>query len=99
MHARVGTYSGTPEQAEEATANFEQLTQGLQSLDGFAGGYLLVDRATGKAITVTLWSTVEAAQLSAEQAKQMRAQAAGGAGMSIDSVGTYEVAVHIPPTG
>ncbi len=35
----------------------------------------------------------------AERAKQMRSDAAGGAGMSIESVQTYEVAVQIEPTG
>ncbi len=97
MHARVSTYSGSPEQAEEGIRNFEGLTEGLRSLDGFEGAYLLADRGTGKAITITLWSSEEAAQASAEHARQMRDQAAGGAGMSIDSVDTYEVAVQIQP--
>ncbi len=60
---------------------------------------MLVDRGTGKALTITLWSSEDAVQASAERASQMRSDAAGGAGMSIDSVGTYEVAVHIQPGG
>jgi hypothetical protein len=48
---------------------------------------------------MTLWSSEEAAQASAEQAKQMRSDAAGGAGMSIGSVETYEVALQIQATG
>ena len=97
MHARVSTYGGTPEQAEEGIRNFEGLTDALRSLDGFEGGYLLADRTTGKAMSITLWSTADAAQASAEKAKQMRSDAAGGAGMSVESVETYEVAVHIQP--
>ena len=69
------------------------------ALKGFQGAYLLVDRATGKALTMTLWSSEETADASAERAKQMRSDAAGGAGMSIESVETYEVAVNIQPGG
>lgn len=99
MHARVSSYAGSPAQAEAAIRNFEGLTDGLRSLEGFEGGYLLVDRGTGKSLTMTLWSSEETAQASAERAKQMRSEAAGGAGMSIESVETYEVAVHIEPGG
>ena len=95
MYARVSTYTGTPEQAEQGIQGFQQSTEGLRSLDGFEGAYLLVDRGTGKAMTVTLWSTQEAEQASAERAKQIRQDVAGGAGMSIDTVETYEVAVQV----
>ena len=99
MHARVSLYAGSPDQAEAGIRNFEGLTDGLRSLEGFEGAYLLVDRATGKALTMTLWSSEETADASAERAKQMRSDAAGGAGMSIESVETYEVAVNIQPGG
>ena len=99
MHARVSTYAGTPDQAEEGVENFERLTDALRSLDGFEGAYLFVDRGTGNALSVTLWASEDAVQASAEKAKEMRAQAAGGAGMSIESVATYEVAVQIQSGG
>ncbi len=99
MHARVSTYAGTRDQAEEGVRNFEGLTDALRSLDGFEGAYLFVDRGTGRAVSVTLWASEGAAQASAEKATQMRNQAAGGAGMSIESVETYEVAVQIQPGG
>ena len=97
MYARVSTYTGSPNQAEAGIRNFEGLTDALRSLDGFEGGYLLVDRGTGQAMTITLWSSENAAQASAERANQMRSDAAGGAGMSIERVETYEVAVEIQP--
>ena len=99
MNARVSTYAGTPEQAEEGIRNFQRLTEGLQSMDGFEGAYLLVDRGSGRAMTITLWSSEEALQASAERAKQMRQEAAGGAGMSIDTVENYAVAMQIQPDG
>ena len=99
MNARVATYAGSPDQLEEGIGNFQALTEGLRSMDGFEGAYLLVDRGTGKAVSVTLWSSEEALQASAERAKQMRSDAAGGAGLSIDTVENYEVAVQIQPGG
>jgi heme-degrading monooxygenase HmoA len=99
MHARVSTYAGTPDQAEEGIRNFERTTDALRGLDGFEGAYLLVDRGTGKALTLTLWSNADAEQASAERAKQMRSEAAGGAGMSVESVETFEVALQIQPNG
>ncbi len=99
MHARVSTYSGTPEQAEEGIRNLETAADTLRTLDGFEGGYLLVDRATGNAVTITLWSSADTAQASAERAAEIRQESAGGAGMSIDTVDTYEVVVEIKPGG
>ena len=99
MHARVSTYAGTPDQAQEGIQNFEGLSNALRALDGFEGAYLFVDRGTGSAVSVTLWASEDAAQASAEKAKQMRNEAAGGAGMTIESVTTYEVAVQVQPGG
>ncbi|HEX2275042.1 MAG TPA: hypothetical protein VHG90_14315, partial [Acidimicrobiales bacterium] len=74
-------------------------TDALRQLDGFEGAFLLVDRRGGRVMTITLWSTEQTVEASAERASQFRQEAAGGAGLSIDSVGTYEVALQIePPT-
>ena len=99
MHARVSTYAGSPDRLDEGIQAFERSTDTLRGLDGFEGGYLLVDRATGNALTITLWSSEEAEQASAEQAKQIRSDATGGAGITVESVVSYEVAINIPPGG
>jgi len=99
MQARVSTYAGTPDQAQVGIRNFEGQTGALRSLDGFEGAYLLLDRETGRALTMTLWSSEDAAQASAEQARQMRSEAAGGAGMTVERVETYEVVALIQPAG
>jgi heme-degrading monooxygenase HmoA len=97
MHARVSTYSGWAAQVDDGVRNFEGTTDAL--LDGFEGAYLLVDRRGGRVMTITMWSTEQAVEASAERAGQIRQKAAGSAGLSIDSVGTYEVALQIePPT-
>jgi heme-degrading monooxygenase HmoA len=97
MHARVSTYAGTTDQVDDGVRNFEGMTEPLRQLDGFEGAYLLTDRQGGRAMTITLWSTEQAAEASAERAKEMRSEVAGGAGLSIESVDTYEVATQIEP--
>jgi heme-degrading monooxygenase HmoA len=99
MHARVSSYSGAPDQAQAVIRSFEGTTDALRSLDGFDGGYLLLDRGTGKVLTITLWSSEDAAQASADRGSQIRTEAAGEAGISIESVETYEVAMQVQPGG
>ena len=97
MHARVSTYSGPADGIDDGIRNFENTTDALRQLDGFQGGYLLVDREGGRAVTITLWSSEQTAEASAERASQIRKDAAGGAGLSIDTVDTYEVAMQVEP--
>ena len=100
MHARVSTYAGiAPDRAEDGVQAFQRSAEPLQQLDGFEGAYLLMDRAGGRAITITLWADEGAAQASAERASQLRSEAASAADMSVESVDTYEVAVQVQPTG
>jgi heme-degrading monooxygenase HmoA len=82
---------------DDGVRNFEDTKDALRQLDGFEGAYLLVDRHGGRVMTITLWSTEQTAEASAERANQIRQEAAGAAGLSIDSVGTYEVALQIEP--
>ena len=98
MQARVSTYSGWAAQVDDGVRNFEGRMDALRELEGFQGAYLLVDRHGGRVMTITLWSTEQAAEASAERASQLRQEAAGGAGLSIDSVGTYEVALRTEPS-
>ncbi len=100
MHARVSTYAGiTPDRAEDGIRAFQSSADALQELDGFEGAYLLMDRDAGTAMTITLWSSEEAAQASAERATQIRTQAASATDMSVERVDTYEVAMHVQPGG
>jgi heme-degrading monooxygenase HmoA len=97
MHARVSTYTGAVERIDDAIRSSEGLglTDAVRELDGFQGAYVLVDRASGRALTITLWSTEDAVQASAERANQMRDQAATSTGLAIASVDTYEVVLSV----
>ena len=61
-------------------------------LAGFQGVLSLIDRATGKSITITLWQDEDAMRASEEAANRLRAQGAEAAGESVVSVERYEVA-------
>jgi heme-degrading monooxygenase HmoA len=95
VHARLSTYAGPAEGLDEMVRGFDEVTDRLRQLDGFQGGYVLVDRATGKAATITLWISENDAQASAQQADEMRGQVAQAGSHSIESVETYEVALQV----
>lgn len=92
MHARVSTYEG---QADELVKGFESVTGPLEDLDGFSKAYFLVDRASGKGMSMTLWASEDALDASVERANQMREKATEQAGATIQSVDHFEVALTV----
>ena len=99
MVARVSKYEGPTDRLDDLAQGFEQSAPAVRELDGFEGAYLLVDRATGTAMTVALWSTGEAAEASAERVERLRNEAADQAGHSVASVDVYEVPARIEAVG
>jgi hypothetical protein len=92
MWARVGTYEiAGEEQLEEGIRGFERGLDPLRELEGVREAYLLVDRASGKAATMTLWESEDALRASEEVADRVRRDAAGDA---VRSVERYEVVRH-----
>lgn len=91
MWARVSSYQGSPEQVDRASANLPD--DALREMSGFECAYLLTDRESGKALTITLWENEEALRESEERANQLRSQVAGDLGASeAPTVERYEVA-------
>lgn len=97
MVARVSTYTGAAERVDDLTRGFEQSSDAVRELDGFQGAYLLVQRDSGDAMTVALWSSAEAAESSADRISQLRSEAAELAEHSVGSVALYEVSSEIQP--
>jgi heme-degrading monooxygenase HmoA len=93
--ARVSSYEGGANRLEELTRGFEQSGDAVRELDGFEGAYLLVDRSTGNALTVALWSSPDAAEQSAERVNELRREAAEASAHSITAVDVYDVAARI----
>jgi hypothetical protein len=94
MFARVRVTHGVPDKLDEGIRQFRDVVvPSYKKVTGFEGGYMLVDRAKGKLIGVTLWAT--AADLHATEATSQRLRTAGShaAGGAVQSVEVYEVVV------
>lgn len=90
MFARVSRYQGMPDKAEEIAR--WPVPREVLELSGYKGVYALLDRKSGKVMTITLWETEKAMQDSVEVAKRVRAEFAKTAGATEPpSVETYEI--------
>jgi heme-degrading monooxygenase HmoA len=94
MHARVSFYDVTGGQADDVVTAFQSAQNDVEQMQGNQGGMLLVDREGKKAITITFWDSEDDLRATAEQANQVRQQAADSAAMSIVSVEAFEVAME-----
>ena len=92
MHARVSFYQ-LPEggDVDVALQSFDNAIQTVQDMPGQEGVLFLVDRGSGKAITLTLWDSEESLISTTQQADSVRQQAASAGGMAIQGVEHYEV--------
>ncbi len=95
MFARVSTIQGKPERVEDGIRNYrEQVMSAVKKMAGFKGAYFLVDRKSGKEVSITLWDTEKDLQASTKAADQLRAQASQTvAAPKPPVVEIYEVAV------
>jgi heme-degrading monooxygenase HmoA len=96
VQARVSTYQGDVDRLIEG---FQRQADLIRLLDGFVRAYLLVDRAGGRAMTVTFWDSEQARDASADRAAHLRAEATETAGATIGSVDAYELALEIDVGG
>jgi heme-degrading monooxygenase HmoA len=60
-------------------------------MDGNRGAILLMDRETGKMMTITLWESEEAMRASEEKANQLRGDTAQTTSASIGNIERFEV--------
>ena len=89
MHARVSTYrSDDPDALIEG---FKSVTPDLEQVEGFSHGYFLVDKDSGKAVSITIWDSEDALRASQSQADDLRKRGTESSGTSIDSVDHYEI--------
>ena len=73
----------------------ETIVPGAKKLAGFKGGYWLVDRASGKGFSVTLFESEAALKASEDAAAQLRSQASSLT--KITGVERYEVVAQVEP--
>jgi heme-degrading monooxygenase HmoA len=72
MIARVSTYHGSPDHIDDAIRFLENNEDWASGQSGFLKSYLLVDRKTGKAMTITLWDSEASVQTSVGVANPIR---------------------------
>lgn len=90
MWARVSTYKLPSDDVEGAIERFSQALDEVQE-PGLERAELLVDRSSGKALTVTVWDSEETLLSSVETANRIRSGAAEAASVSIEDVSHYEI--------
>ena len=96
MHARVTTISMQAANVAEATRIYQDsIVPVLRAANGFKGGYLLTDPASGKALSITLWAS-EADGQAYDGSGSYREQVAKVAQFfsAPPSLATYEVGVQ-----
>jgi heme-degrading monooxygenase HmoA len=93
MYARVSTFEGMmSDHVDEAVrVAREEYIPTVQQSGGFEGMYILADSESGKALSVTFWSSKEAMQATEEQANRSREEAAHDAQGRVANVERYEV--------
>ena len=93
MFARVSTYRGTD--ADQLLAGFEGIREPLEQMEGFSHAYFLVDRASGKGMSITVWESEAALSASVAKADELRKQGSQAGGASIESVEHYEIGLTV----
>lgn len=97
MFARVSTYQGPtdPDQIEEGLRYVrENILPQVQQMSGFQGVVGLLDRQSGKSLSITLWESEEAMRQSEEEANRVRRESAEAAGETVEDVERYEVTFY-----
>jgi len=95
MLARVARYEVSSDRVDDAADAFGEAGREIEGLDGFAGGFVLVDHEDGRTMTVTLWENQAALDESESIARSARNNAAGAVDGDVLSVEKFEVAVEL----
>jgi len=95
MLARVARYEVNQDRLTDAVEAFNEAGREIEPLEGFAGGYVLVDHEDGRTMTLTLWENDAALQESEAAARSARNRAAGAVDGSVLSVEKFEVALEL----
>jgi len=95
MLARVARYEVNQDRLTDAVDAFSEAGREVEKLDGFAGGYILVDHEDGRTMTVTLRENDAALEDSESTARSARNRAAGAVDGSVLSVEKFEVLLEL----
>jgi hypothetical protein len=94
MLARLHRLRTTPAQYEAGLRMVQDdLLPWARESDGYCGAIGLVDRETGEALLVTLWSDEEAREKSAEPAERLSSIAALASGANLEAIDNLDVSI------
>jgi heme-degrading monooxygenase HmoA len=93
MHARVSTYQTSD--AERLVEGFRSVTDSLEGIDGFSHAYFMVDPASGKAMSITIWESEGALTASVSKADELRKRGTSSSGATVESVQHYEIPLTV----
>jgi heme-degrading monooxygenase HmoA len=93
MFARVSTYRAGD--ADKLLEGFGSVTDALEQMDGFVHAHFLVDRDSGKGMSITVWESEQALTDSVAKADELRKQGTQAGGASIESVEHYEIGLSV----
>jgi heme-degrading monooxygenase HmoA len=92
MFARATFGQAPPERLDEMIHEvMEHVLPAVSMQHGFNGGMILVERGSGKVLTVSLWESEQAMDATEEAAHWFRVFSAEAAGRLVTEVEKYEV--------
>lgn len=95
MHARVTRIRGDAAALQAGAEWFRgELIPQLETIGGYCDAVLLIDRAHGESLAITLWDTAEALTESERIADELRSTGAARMSGAIAAVERFEVAVQ-----
>jgi len=92
MFARVSAYHAD-EDNQKLLGAFQDTIGPLQTVEGFSHAYFLVDKDTGRAVSITIWEDEDAMSASEAGGEERRKRRAEISGASVDAVDHYEVSL------
>lgn len=95
LFARLTTYELDEGRASDSIAAFEPAIERIRILGGLVDAFYLVERDGRRAMTMTLWDSVEAMERSRVAASTARTDAAREAGAEVTSTCEFEIGIHV----
>jgi heme-degrading monooxygenase HmoA len=100
MHSRVVQFEVAPDRLDDALLFVkDEVVPRLQEAGGFKGISTLVDRSTGKAMSISHWETAEDVERSGELSTQLRDMTAEALGATFLSVEEFEMGQRLDAAG
>ena len=92
MFSRVNFLETTPERVDDVAQVVRDVVHpGIRDEPGYVGYVVLGDRATGRALGMTLWASEAEREASDAKARQIRPRVEEGTGGTMRAVERYEV--------